>query len=87
MRRKDRLTNEQRAAILHNRSPEIDAAIARGVARAIEDHRRAGNPIAVWRDGRVVWIPPEEIPPLREDDHCDTVNSALQQSPPPARQT
>jgi hypothetical protein len=25
-------------------------------------HRRLGNPIAVWRDGRVVWIPPDQIP-------------------------
>jgi hypothetical protein len=25
-------------------------------------HKRAGNPIAVWRDGQVVWLSPEEIP-------------------------
>jgi hypothetical protein len=24
--------------------------------------KRAGNPIAIWRDGKVVWLAPEEIP-------------------------
>lgn len=24
-------------------------------------HKRIGNPIAVWRDGKVVIVPPEEI--------------------------
>jgi hypothetical protein len=32
------------------------------VREALVQHRRAGNPVAVWRDGRVEWIPPEEIP-------------------------
>ena len=40
---------------------EIDAAIAKAVREAILEHKRAGNPIAVWQDGRVVWIPPDEI--------------------------
>jgi hypothetical protein len=37
---------------------EIDAAIAKAVREAILEHKRAGNPIAVWQDGSVVWIPP-----------------------------
>lgn len=40
---------------------EIDAALARAVRKALLEHKRAGNPIAVWQDGCVVWIPPEEI--------------------------
>jgi len=24
-------------------------------------HKLLGNPIAIWRDDKVVWIPPEEI--------------------------
>lgn len=24
--------------------------------------KRLGNPIAVWRDGQVAWLPPEDIP-------------------------
>ena len=33
----------------------------RAIHEAIRDHKRAGNPIAQWKDGRVVIIPPEEI--------------------------
>jgi len=40
---------------------EIDAALKAAVREAKLQHKRAGNPIAVWRDGKVVWIPPEEI--------------------------
>jgi hypothetical protein len=32
------------------------------VREALAQHRRDGNPVAVWRDGRVEWIPAEEIP-------------------------
>lgn len=33
------------------------------VAQEIETHRRMGRSIVVWRDGKVAWIPPEEIEP------------------------
>ena len=39
----------------------IDQAISDGVRDALLFHKRMGNPIATWRDGKVVWIPPEEI--------------------------
>jgi hypothetical protein len=35
--------------------------IGDAVQEAIRDHKRAGNPIAEWRDGRVVLVPPEQI--------------------------
>jgi hypothetical protein len=41
----------------------IARALAEGVRDALRQHKAAGNPIAAWRDGRVVWIPPEEIDP------------------------
>ena len=31
--------------------------------KAISRHKKLGNPIAVWEDSKVVWIPPEEIEP------------------------
>lgn len=61
-----RLTDEQRRDMFENGSHLIEEAVARGVALAIEDHRRAGNPIVVWRDGKIVWIPADQIPPLGE---------------------
>jgi hypothetical protein len=48
-------------AILADTS-RIEAALRSAVRGALRDHKRAGNPIAVWRDGRVVWLAPEEIP-------------------------
>jgi hypothetical protein len=33
----------------------------RAVEEAVRDHKRAGNPIAEWRDGRVVLVPPDQI--------------------------
>ena len=39
----------------------IDDAIAAGVREARRMHKLLGNPIAEWRDGKVVIVPPEEI--------------------------
>ena len=35
--------------------------VTKAVRRAILEHKRAGNPICTLRDGKVVWIPAEEI--------------------------
>lgn len=40
---------------------EIDAACKRAVREALLMHKRAGNPVAVWRDGEVVLLQPDEI--------------------------
>lgn len=45
---------------------KIDAGMKAAVAKAIEEHRRAGRSIVVSRDGKIVEIPPEEITPLAE---------------------
>jgi len=41
----------------------IDEALRRAVRDALLRHKKLGNPIAVWEDSRVVWVPPEEIEP------------------------
>lgn len=41
-------------------------ALTDAVAKVIEDHRRRGKPLAVWRDGKAVWIPASEAATLRE---------------------
>lgn len=38
-----------------------EMALKEAVADAIAEHKRMGRPIVVWRDGKVVTIPPEEI--------------------------
>ena len=44
-----------------------EEALKKAVAKAIADHKRTGDPIVVWRDGRVVKIPAEQIE-IREPD-------------------
>jgi hypothetical protein len=46
----------------------IDQALRQAVQQALLRHRQLGFPIAVWRDGKVVWIPPEEIPVPQPSD-------------------
>ncbi len=35
---------------------QITAALQRAVREAVQAHRRAGNPIATWKDGKAVLI-------------------------------
>lgn len=39
----------------------VVAALRRATRSALLEHKRAGNPIASWKDGKVVVIPAEEI--------------------------
>jgi hypothetical protein len=45
---------------------EAEMGLREAVAEAIEEHRIAGNPIAVYRSGQVVIVPPDQIKPLAE---------------------
>ena len=45
----------------------IEAALAQAVREALLRHKQAGNPIAEWREGRVVWVAPGEIPVSYDD--------------------
>ena len=40
----------------------IDNALKKAVQEALVRHKQAGNPIVVWRDGKIIWLKPEEIP-------------------------
>ena len=39
----------------------VRQAIRKGVQEALRVHKRLGHPIVTERDGKVVWIRPEEI--------------------------
>jgi hypothetical protein len=41
---------------------QIDEALRQAVKDALLKHKQAGNPVVVWRDGKMVWLKPEEIP-------------------------
>ena len=36
-------------------------ALREAVAKAVEEHRRLGIPLAIWRDGKAVAVPAEEL--------------------------
>ena len=40
---------------------KAEMALKEAVAEAIAEHKRRGSPIVIWRDGKVVWVPAEEI--------------------------
>ncbi len=43
------------------------AAMRDAVAKVIEQHRRDNLPLAIWRDGKVVWISPHDFTAVREE--------------------
>ena len=46
---------------LAEQAEAIELVLQAGVRRALSIHKRLGNPIAIWKDGKVVIVPPEEI--------------------------
>lgn len=48
------------AAILQD-DALVTGALQRAARQAIEEHRKEGRPLAMWRDDKVVWVPAEEL--------------------------
>jgi len=42
-------------------SAQMTRAMHKAVQNALREHKLLGYPIVIWRDGQVVWVPPEEI--------------------------
>ena len=38
-----------------------EEALKEAVAEAIADHKRTGDPIVIWKDGKVVRVPADQI--------------------------
>ena len=36
-------------------------ALRKAVAEAIADHKRTGDPIVIWKDGKVIRVPADQI--------------------------
>ena len=43
---------------------KIDRGVNQATREAVEKHRRLGQSIAVWQNGEVVILTPDQIPPL-----------------------
>lgn len=46
--------------LIHGKT--IEGILRVAVRNALKEHKRAGNPVAAWKNGKVVLIRPEEIP-------------------------
>ena len=53
--------NEKQSLTLTAEGAKIDRVFQAAVKKALRRHKDAGNPVAVWRDGKVVILQPDEI--------------------------
>lgn len=56
---RDKHTSPQKLSV---ETKAIEHAMRRAVRHALLTHKRAGNTVAVWKDGRVVLVEAEKIP-------------------------
>ena len=56
-----KMKTETRKALFIDNREEIKEALQEALEQALLMHKRAGNPIASWQDGKVVIIQPEDI--------------------------
>ena len=45
----------------------IQRILEKSVRAALLNHKRFKNPVAIWMDGRVVWLSPDDIPVSDEE--------------------
>jgi hypothetical protein len=57
------MKNQERKDIskIFQEGTPIDNAILAAGRNAIREHKQKGQPLVVWRDGKTVLIPPEEL--------------------------
>jgi hypothetical protein len=63
----DHNTNPDALARLHAENEAIEAAMQEAVNEAMLTHKQRGLPMVTWRDGQVVWVPPDRLPPGSSD--------------------
>ncbi|ERT03562.1 hypothetical protein M595_5701 [Lyngbya aestuarii BL J] len=47
---------------------QIDAGVKQAIANSIERHRKLGESISIWKDGKVVTLTADQIPPFSSTD-------------------
>ncbi len=43
-------------------------ALNEAIQDAVQRHKQMGLPMAIWRDGAVVWVAPEELERPKKDE-------------------
>ncbi|WP_026793492.1 MULTISPECIES: hypothetical protein [Planktothrix] len=49
-------------------SSQIDTGVKLAIAKALDRHRKLGESISVWENGKVVTLTAEEIPQISSDN-------------------
>jgi hypothetical protein len=49
-------------------SSQIDTGVKLAIAKALDRHRKLGESISIWQNGKVVTLNAEEIPQLPSDN-------------------
>jgi hypothetical protein len=55
------MSKPSKAALRLPLEKRAEIAFKIAVAKAIDEHARLGLPIYIWRDGRVVELPPDKV--------------------------
>ncbi len=74
------MTSEGRKDIsqLFREGTAIDAAIAAAAEDAVLRHKQSGQPLVIWREGKSVLVPPEEIEIPRQGANSADVTPSSQ---------
>jgi len=46
---------------IHSIHIKAEKALKKAVAETIRDHAQTGDPMAIWRNGKVVWVPAKQL--------------------------
>jgi hypothetical protein len=61
VKNKNDLKNDNISKILSD-PKRVTQIIQIGIKIALAKHKQIGNPVCEWRDNKIVWIPPDQIP-------------------------
>ena len=54
-------TNGSLKRRIHAINIKAEQALKHAVAETIRDHARTGDPVVIWRNGKVVWVPAAQL--------------------------
>jgi hypothetical protein len=54
--------NKDKISEIMNDPERVRSIIQSGINEALLKHKQAGNPVCGWKDGKVFWVEPENIP-------------------------
>ena len=60
------MTKSKLRRSIHLMNLKAEKALKEAVAETIRDHYRTGDPLAIWRNGKVEWVRAEKLLSIRE---------------------